>query len=68
MRDKKLERFGMGYIPAPRLPRREPGMEMVLSFVERATGAKLSSLDAEVLVTLIKTLKDEPKEREGNAR
>lgn len=59
LRDKKPERFGMSYIPAPRPPRREPGMEMVLSFVERATGAKLSSLDAEVLVTLIKALKKE---------
>ena len=63
---KKPERFGECYIPAPRLPRREPGMETVLSFVERATGAKLSLIDAEVLVTLIKTLKREETEQDDS--
>ena len=51
--------------PPPRPRQKEQGMEIVLSFVERVTGKRLSTLDAEVLVMLIKSLKRKEAKQDG---
>lgn len=46
-------------LPCPRMPRKERSIELVLRYVDRMLGYPMSTLDAEVLVALIRAVNEE---------